>query len=154
MKIKKILGVLFTSMLLLTMSSSVFAADVTPNAVGIGDSRTNAITLLDNTMYTLFISDANDKDWYKWTNNTGKDRYVSATLYPTAPGTSLNLSAIIDYGGGIETSVLHGERSVPTNGMRFRNLYVPNGASLYVIIGNDLSTLTQYDFNILSGSVN
>ncbi|MDU0332633.1 hypothetical protein RW092_20905 [Paenibacillus sp. 3LSP] len=151
MKIKKILGVLFTSMLLLTMSTSVFAADVTPNAIGIGDTREQAITLFDNTMYTLYNSGPNDYDWYKWTNDTGTDRFFNATLYPTASGTSLNMGVIIYYpSSNIESTFIPGQRNVPSNGVIIENLYIPAGAVVYLRIGNDLSGTVQYNFNILT----
>ena len=151
MKLKKVVMILLTSLMLLTISSSVTASEITPNATGIADTREDAITLFNNKMYTLFISDASDKDWYKWTNDSGSPQIVDAFLYPTAPGTSLNLSAIIFYKNKLETSVIHAKRNVPTNGMMFDNLYIPDGGGVYFIIGNDLTGSVQYKFNILTG---
>lgn len=148
MKLKKVVMILLTSLMLLTISSSVTASGITPNATGIADTKEDAITLFNNTMYSLFISDANDQDWYKWTNDTGGPRQLCGYLYPTAPGTSLNLAAVVDY-GKYQTTLLHGERNVPTNGMRIENLYVPDGATIYFRIANDLSGAVQYKFNIL-----
>lgn len=152
MKFKKVVMILLASLMLLTISSSVTASEITPNAISIGDTREDAITLFNNTMYTLFISDANDKDWYKYTNYSGSPQLVNAVLYPTAPGTSLNLSAIIYYDNNVETSLLHAQRNEPTNGMVFYNLYVPDGGGVYFRIGNDLSGTVQYQFNILTGT--
>ncbi|MBA9087059.1 hypothetical protein FHR92_003539 [Fontibacillus solani] len=150
MKLKKVLTVFLTVVMLLTLSSSVYATDVSPTAIGIGDSRETAITMFDNEMYSLYISGPNDYDWYKWTNNTGKDIIWDVTLYPTATGTSLNLAAIVVYPGGLETSLLHGQRNYPSNGMKIHNLYVPPGSSVYVRIGNDNSDTVQYRTNMVA----
>lgn len=145
-------SVLFASMLLLTMTQPAIAADVSTNVVGIGDTRDNALTLISNQPYDLFIANASDVDWYKWTNNSGKDRWILLDLRSNGGQTSLDLAAQIKYTETRESTLLYAEPTKP--GSEFpaiiRNLYVPQGATLYVrASANKFVTQEQYRLNFI-----
>ncbi|EHB65223.1 hypothetical protein [Paenibacillus lactis] len=150
---KKFVAIFLVLVGILGTSVAAFAEEtndsISPTAIGIGDTRETAITLFDNTLYDLYIQGNNDVDWYKWTNATGKAVFFNATIYPTAPGTQLNMGVIIDY-GNFESTFLPGQKNEPTNGVIIQGLYIPNGASVFVKIGNSNSDTVQYRFNMLA----
>ncbi|GIO84517.1 hypothetical protein J25TS5_14490 [Paenibacillus faecis] len=131
MKLKRVLTVLLTSVMLLTMSSSVFAADVKPMASGIGDTKEQALTLLPAEKYTLYISNINDQDWYAWKNNTGEVKYTGGFLNQNDVNHRVGL--MIDYGNGRVTDLLYAQ-SQPFHSIHWQNFAIPNGATLYLVV--------------------
>lgn len=143
MKFKKILTVLFTSVLLLTFSLPASAAP------GIGDTKNTALTLLPSQVIKLFLAaDSSDKDWYKWTNNTGEDKFVSIDVFLSGGSTTdFRLGYIIDYGNNRETYIAYTDTLYGGNIMSFDYLYLTAGSTVYFVIehapGKNVSA--QYD---------
>ncbi|MNW37000.1 hypothetical protein D3C74_140260 [compost metagenome] len=150
MKFKKVLTVLFTSVMVLTMSSSVMAesteaTEVTPFIIGVGDTRDTAINLIPSQNYSLFLSnDNNDKDWFKWTNNTNQYKRVSSNVYFNGSRLNYRFGFIIDYGNGKETNLVYDDPDISGDLMSLDNLYLPPGATLYLVLrhapGRDIAT--------------
>ncbi|WP_068617410.1 hypothetical protein [Paenibacillus tuaregi] len=149
MKLKKSLAVLLTSLMLLTVSQSAFAAEVTPYAVGVGDTKTQAITIPSTSEnFSLFLSNSEDKDWYKWTNTTGKDQYLSAFLAPVGNQNAFRLGLQIAYTNGLETSISYPYYSGPGNSQSHTDVLIPNGATAYLIVDSTKFVLEQYNLYI------
>ncbi|WGU95596.1 hypothetical protein QJQ58_04810 [Paenibacillus dendritiformis] len=86
MKFKKTISTFIMLAMVLVLSQSAFAA------TGIADTREKAITMfLPQSPITLFISDAEDQDWYTWTNNTGQDRFIYVNLQSGSGNTFIKL---------------------------------------------------------------
>lgn len=136
MKLKKILVVLFTCVMLLTMSSSVFANEITPFAAGFADTIDKAHTLTPNKAgiptFSMSLSNAQDKDWYKWTNTTGEGRYISS-LFLTDNQSKYIMGNKVVYGNGKETNVFYNEYDDGRLGV-ISNIYVPPNGTIYLVI--------------------
>ncbi|NWL87029.1 hypothetical protein DMN77_05380 [Paenibacillus sp. 79R4] len=147
MKLKKVLAVLFACVMVLTMSSSVFAADVQPQAAGIGDTKDSAISLLSMSQdHTLYLSNAQDQDWFKWTNNTGAGKLVSAFVMPSGNQCIFRVGMQIKYADGKESSVFYGTTPNPGSGTHLYRVYVPEGATAYIVIDSTYYAMEQYQF--------
>lgn len=162
MKMKKMLSILLISSSLLAISPSAFAdsaesatvqpsGTITPYVSGLGDTLDNAITLTNMQEYSLYIDRAQDEDWYKWTNDTGAAKLVSTGVLNLGPQNSLQISSIVKYADGRETTMLYAEPTIVGNSSKqsnIRNLYVPDGATVYLRINaNKFVAIEQYKFN-------
>lgn len=138
MKLKKLLTVLLTSMLLLTLSTSVFASDVSPTAVGVGDTRESATSFILNSSnkaeYSLFLQSSSDEDWYKWTNTTNKTRIVGIQCQSTDSNTASRIGIQYDYGNGVLSSLMYADSSGQTSNHYMTNIAVPPGSTIYVVL--------------------
>ena len=76
MKLKKVLAVLFTSVLILTFSTPAYGA------TGVADTKDKALSLIPGNSIQLFISNSQDQDWYVYTNNSGEAGYFFAYITP------------------------------------------------------------------------
>lgn len=125
MKFKKMLTVLFTSVLLLTFSSPAGAV------TGLGDTKASAITLIPLTEYNLFISNSTDQDWYSWKNNTGGAVYASGFL--NQGNVNHRVGFMIKYADGFETDMLYA-MSKPHHSIHWNGFIIPNGATVYLVV--------------------
>ncbi|GAA0390621.1 hypothetical protein [Paenibacillus motobuensis] len=146
MKLKKVLTVLFTTLLLLTLSSSAFASEITPTAVGIGDTKESAITLVGNSEFNLFLSDSADKDWFKWTNNTSEYKLVAGYFMPDSKVANYRLGMEINYSPSVNAGRVYAENYGPGNAQIIDNILIPPGASVYYVIDSTEFALMQYTF--------
>ncbi|MNW52359.1 hypothetical protein D3C74_298760 [compost metagenome] len=143
MKLKKVLMVLFTCVMLLTFSSSASAA------TGIADTKNTALGLIPSQVFKLFLAeDSADKDWFMWTNNTGVDKFISADVYLNGSRQDFRLGYLLNYGNNIESTIAYNDTSFSGNVISFDYLYVKAGATVYFVLehapGKNLSA--QYDF--------
>lgn len=146
MKIKKILTVLLTSVMLLTFSSAAYAADVKPNAIGIGDTQAQALSLFPDQSYTLFLSNATDKDWFKWTNNTGVSKKVTAYAWAPSGPTAYRLGATIDYNDGSTPTTIFYSNYGQVGNQVIGNIYLPPNATIYYVVDSVTFAGGQYEF--------
>lgn len=144
MKLKKVLTVLFTCVMVLTMSSSAYASEtsadlteVTPYIIGVGDTQDKALTLVPGQNYTLFLdNDKNDNDWYKWTNNTGEHKYFSMNVMFDGRNSDFRLGFTIDYGNGRKTNIVYTDFVGTGNTLSLESIYLPPGATIYAVVGH------------------
>ncbi|MMZ63110.1 hypothetical protein D1872_253470 [compost metagenome] len=141
MKLKKVLTVLFTTMMLLTFSSSASAA------TGIGDTKESAITIVDGTNYNLFLSDSLDKDWFKWTNNTGEFKFVAAYLVSGSQVAHYRLGMKIEYSPTRTSDLVYAQSTGPGSFQAIDNILIPPGASVYYVVDSVAYSLMQYTFS-------
>lgn len=149
MNLKKALTSLLAVSMMFSISAPAFAdnADVRPTVVGIADTRETALSYIPGNSYSLFLSDSNDKDWYKWTN-TGAGRFILVYLQPQGQNIKFRMGIEMVHKDGTETSRFY----APTlngnaNGMYIRNLYVPEGATVYAVIDStEFIAQGQYTF--------
>lgn len=141
MKLKKTLTVLMTSVMLLTFSSSASAA------VGIGDTQENAITINSGADLRLFIQNAQDQDWFVYTNNSGVTGRFSAFLNPYADGENFRFGFQIVY-NEYEKSELH-YADYTTISQLLGGIYVPVGAKVYIVVKKTNDVMTQYQLGFL-----
>ena len=128
------------------MSSSVFAAYVKPYVTGIGDTKESAISIPSTSEdYSLFLSNAQDQDWFKWTNNTGQGKLVSAFLRPHGNQCIFRIGMQIKYADGKESGVFYGATPTHGNGTSLYRVYIPEGATAYIVIDSTYFALEQYD---------
>lgn len=85
-------------------------ADFSTNAAGFADTQAQAFSISPNAAgvvtFSLSLSSSTDVDWYKWTNNTGRDKFVSTVLTPINGGTSnYILDHEIVYANGLKTGL-------------------------------------------------
>lgn len=129
---KKFVSTLLVFALMLVLSQSAFAAtgfaDTQETAFAITPTKGGVITI------TMSLSNSGDKDWYKWTNNTGKGRYISSAFSSGSNGKSeFKLANKIVYNNGKETNLFYNEYSDGRSGLIY-DMYVPNGATIYVVM--------------------
>lgn len=149
---KRILSLLLVAVCLVALSSSAFAREISPTATGVGDTKEKALTLTPGLEYSLYIDSSTDADWYKWTNNTGQGKFFLALLYADGQKNWLNLATQIIYADGRDTTLLYTEPAEP--GTNFpaiiRNLYVPDGATVYFKINaQQFHQTEQYRFEFV-----
>lgn len=170
MKIKKILSVLLISSVVMLPSASAFAeensqlSEVTPFVVGIGDSQSTATSLLLNgqggvlggVVYDLFIQNSTEKDWFKWTNTTASYKRVYATVGGFAGNGPTRAGYKINYNNGFgETQVFYTEKAGTTETQAFGNLFVPAGATVYIVVdAPNFSSPPAYHLNFSAYEVN
>jgi hypothetical protein len=145
---KKFVSSLLVFTLMLVFSTGAFAAK------GIGDTKENAISLIPGNSMSLYIEDRTDKDWYKWTNNTGVMKDFTASVRPidTSEWRNFRLAFKIDYNNGTSTGLVYADyNSGPTQ--YFTGVYIPNGASLYLIVEKVNDVMSQYQINLNVGDI-
>ncbi|MNW51749.1 hypothetical protein D3C74_292420 [compost metagenome] len=142
MKLKKVLMVLFTSMMLLTFSSSANAA------TGIGDTKESAITIVDGSNINLFLSDSLDKDWFKWTNNTGEFKFASGYLVSSSQVAHYRLGIKIEYSPTHTSDLIYAQSTGPGSFQAIGSILIPPGASIYYVVDSVAYSLMQYTFSL------
>ena len=153
MKLKKLLTVLLTSMLLLTLSTSVFAREITPTAVGVGDTRDDAISLFfqnggNRAGYSLFLQSNSDQDWFKWTNTTDKTRFVRIECLSDDRSTPNRLGIQYEYKNRYLSNLMYADTSGISSSHIMNNVSVPPGATIYMVVdAPNLYGMQQYQFN-------
>jgi len=129
--------------MIFTISTSAFTSEttsadlteVTPYIIGIGDTQDKALTLIPSQNYTLFLDEnRDDKDWFKWTNNTGENKFVSFEALLDGSRRDFRLGFIIDYGNGRDTDIVYTDTETSGNLMSLSNLYLTPGATVYVVV--------------------
>lgn len=140
MKLKKMLTVLFTSVLILTFSSPAYAA------TGVGDTKETAITLIPDTTYTLFLSNSSDEDWFKWTNTTGDFKFIGGYFSPSNDAAEYRLGIHIVYSPSQSSFILYADNYGPGNSQVIDNILIPPGATVYFKIDSINYAMMQYDF--------
>ncbi|AWP28761.1 hypothetical protein PVOR_11845 [Paenibacillus vortex V453] len=158
MKLKKMLTVLLISTSVFSFSQAAFAdnattSEVAPFVIGVGDSRELAIDLLQQqNNFNLFLQSGEDEDWFKWTNNTGQDRFVFGAVWPRGYADNiLELGAIVKYNETRETNLITGGLTNKGNTgypSFFQNLYVPEGATLFLRVkAHEFVNTESYEFS-------
>ncbi|MDH6672785.1 hypothetical protein M2277_003447 [Paenibacillus sp. LBL] len=154
MKMKKLFSILLISASLMTVSQSVFAdspvneVEVIPYVIGLGDTKTQAVDIYDGQELNLFLQSAEDEDWFKWTNNTGKGQFTYGFLNNLGPENTVALGIVIQYTPSRESELLIAEptqKGNPNWSSKIRNVYVPDGATLYLRVkADEYVNLEQY----------
>jgi hypothetical protein len=146
LKIKKFLSVLLISAVVMIPSASAFAEDniqiseVSPTAVGIGDSESTAISLILNgeggviggVTYDLFIQNGTEQDWFKWTNTTTNFLRASAAVGGFAGNGPTRAAVIIKTQGLADTGPIYVDQANTPERQNFSNLIIPPGSTVYV----------------------
>lgn len=147
-KIKKFLSVLLITAVVMIPSASAFAEEtavapeITPYVVGLGDSESTATSLLLNgeggvlggITYDLFIQNNTEQDWFKWTNTTSNFLRVNAAIGGMAGNGPTRAGVIIKTPGQTDTGPLYLGNANTSERQYFNNLYVPPGATVYVVV--------------------
>lgn len=139
MKIKKLIVVMVAACMLV-MSQAAYATEVSPTAVGIGDTRETAIPLTPCAptgchMTQLPLTYASDVDWFTWTNSTGEDKFTSVLMISPS-GYSYSLGYQIKYPNGTLSSKVYAPTSAPGGMAVLGAIYVPKGAVLYLEVSS------------------
>ncbi|KZE83499.1 hypothetical protein AV654_07950 [Paenibacillus elgii] len=137
---KKLIPSLIASVILLSVGSqSAFAIK------GAGDTRDTAITLYTSTTRTWTLDSFNDEDWFKWRNDTGSTKYVSASLQSPV-GLNYDIWGYLVTPGG-EYTLNTGENG--PGGLEGFGTSLNPGDTIYIRIkpdSFDYSTTQQYEF--------
>lgn len=149
MKLKNMLSTFIVFVLAMgVFSQSAFAM------TGVGDTKENAISLfpniLDGTLkqdVNLYIDSASDKDWFKWTNTTGKDLSLLAAIQPKDKNSHLRIGMIIQYPSGKETDIFYPILNDPGSAQTLSGFHLPPGTTVYINIdARTFGTPSQYWF--------
>ncbi|MCY9513298.1 hypothetical protein [Paenibacillus apiarius] len=134
---KKYVSTLLVFALMLVFSTSAFAAN------GIGDTKESAISLINEQAISLFIEDSTDRDWFKWTNNTGVTKEFTAWNIPKdeSDWESWRFALQISYNNGRSTGMMYAE---PGRNQYFTGVQVPNGATIYLMVEKTKGAMSQY----------
>lgn len=105
----------------------------------LGDTKDQAIDIFANQRLNLFLQDADDEDWFKWTNNTGTPNYIIVAAYSKERNNTITVGVVLKYANGLETTLLLSEPSKLGNGnpAAIENFYVPEGATLFIRVKAD-----------------
>lgn len=169
MKLKKILSALLVSAVLMIPSASAFAesntnaAEVTPFLIGVGDTQASAISLvLSNgpdvatgfVIYDLFIQDASEKDWFKWTNTSSSFRRVAANIGGYSGNGPIRAGFKINYNNSFgETDLYYSDKANTTNVQTLGNIFVPPGATVYLVVdAPNFTTAPSYHLNFAAST--
>lgn len=132
------------------VSALVGACLLTAPLTSFADPPQPARTLSDNEFYSGYLNASGEQDWYKWTNNTGKDvwnfdiyvytptweNYDIIAAFPRTDG-SFNYYEALDHGSGANGGFDH-----------FKAGHVGKGYTVYwKVVGhtrNDFSTTKNY----------
>lgn len=162
MKIKKIFSVLLISAVVMLPSASAFAENnteatpagtVAPMIVGIGDTRETAVSLLLNeyggVVYDLFIQNATDQDWFKWTNTTGVYKRVGLNVGGFSGNGPTRAGLIINYNNHLlEFGPVYTPQAGTSNLQSFGNIFVPPGATVFIVVDSpNLTSAAAYHLN-------
>lgn len=153
MRLKYMLSTFFVFVLAIgVFSQSAFAM------TGVGDTKENAISLFPEMIpsgsqvgaqdVNLYIDSASDRDWFKWTNTTGKDLALRAAIQPKDENSYLRIGMIIQYPSGKQTSIFYADPSNrPGNAQTLDGFHLPPGATVYISIdAKTFGTTSQYWF--------
>lgn len=164
MKMKKLFSILLISASLITVSQSAFAdeastnSEVTPQVIGVGDTRATAIDLFNGSDYSLFLESATDEDWFKWTNNTGAPKLIYSLAYNKGLENIIVQSAIFQYGDGGESGVIYANPTTKGNtsgASTFEFLYVPAGTTIFFKVqAQEFVKLESYRYQFLVQDIN
>ncbi|WP_051236838.1 hypothetical protein [Paenibacillus pinihumi] len=130
MKLKK-LFIAVMVICMLSFSQSAFAI------TGIGDTRDTAIPISMCPPLTgcqginLFLSNANDVDWFKWENNTGAARTINV-VFQSPSNASYVIGATMMLNNHLYGTLYPKEHS-PGQLLAF-TYYVPAGATFYAVV--------------------
>ncbi|MBG9736217.1 hypothetical protein [Paenibacillus alvei] len=137
---RKFASTLLVFALMLSFSSNAFAAK------GVGDNHESAITLFPKNTVNLYVEDSTDKDWFTWTNNTGKMQKFTAWAHPKDDWKNFRLAFQIEYSDNTKTRLLYANYNIgPLQSID--NIYIPNGAKLYLLIEKVNNSMSQYSLN-------
>ncbi|CAH0120429.1 hypothetical protein PAE9249_02948 [Paenibacillus sp. CECT 9249] len=142
---KRILSLLLVAVCLVALSSSAFTnkGEITPTAIGIGDTKETALTIIPGQDFKLFIQNDQDEDWFTWTNNTGGTKFFSAHILGN-DATKLRLGMEIDYHNGRESEV-YAKTRTNSNYLSVPNIVIPNGTTVYVVVDSPNNVMAQYE---------
>lgn len=126
----------------LTLPSSVFATEVTPAAIGIGDTKENAITARNGDYFQLFIQNSQDLDWFVYTNNTGEMGNFRAFLN-SSDYENFRIGCQIKYPDGRESSIFYNDPYIGPS-LIIGDILVPDGAKVYIVVRKTDDNLAQY----------
>ncbi|MCY9515894.1 hypothetical protein [Paenibacillus apiarius] len=142
MRIKKMITILFASMMLVTFTQPAMAA------TGIADTPETAITLTTETnTFSLYTNGKGDDDWFAWTNNTGEmKRLFVAVANGTTGKAGLMLGMRIQYKHGEKTSLVYAEKLGEINSGLFSDFLIPKGATIYFVVKAKEYSIEQYNF--------
>lgn len=143
MKFKKMIFVLFTSMMLLIIAQRSAMA-----AIGIADTPDTAITIPAETItYSLYTNGKGDEDWFVWTNDTGKVKNLFAAVANGTTGKAdLMLGMRLQYKNGEKTNLVYAEKYGDVNSGLFSNFLIPKGAKIYFVVSAKEHSMEQYNF--------
>lgn len=148
---KKILSIFLVVIGLISSSASSFATDVTPTAIGLGDTRETAVNFFPGQSYNLFTQSISDKDWFTWTNDTGVYKHEVVNIVGPQQN-NLSLRVIIDYKNNRESEV-YAPRNPIGNFQSVANLLVPPGATVYAVVESLVDTVTPYRIDLYAFDV-
>ncbi|WP_157259795.1 hypothetical protein [Paenibacillus sp. OSY-SE] len=140
MKFKKSFSMFFVFVMVLVFSQNAFAA------VGVGDTKESAINLFPPSSIELYISNSKDKNWFTWTNNTGKMKMLTSFLNPSSDSNKFRLGFLMEYINGRKTDLLYAS-TLPSH--IISNIYIPDGAKLYIVVDKIDDYMTQYRLGFL-----
>lgn len=143
MKLKKFL-VIAVALCMFTLSQAAYANEVTPFATGIGDTEATALVRpFGINEFNTWLTDANDVDWYKYTNNTNTNHYIRAELWHPSTFVKYKFEAKIVYDALHSTSMLQSSNVGVFN--LFQGLQIPPGATFYMKVSTDSSVFDPND---------
>lgn len=137
MKFKKTISTFIMLAMVLVLSQSAFAAK------GIGDDPKSAISLIPGKSMNLYIEDSTDKDWFTWTNDTGKTKSILAYAQPTDDWKNMRLAFKIQYNENTSTGLMYANYNVGV-AQFIENVYIPSGAKLYILVEKVNNKMSQY----------
>lgn len=140
MKHKRFVTSILAFVFMLVFATSVFAAK------GIGDTQESAITIFPKNAVNLYIEGNTDKDWFIWTNNTGKMQRFVAWIQPKDDWNNFRLALKIQYIDNTSTGLMYANYNIGPHQF-IENIYIPNGAKLYLLVEKVNHSLTQYSLN-------
>ncbi|RXZ84168.1 hypothetical protein EBB07_03550 [Paenibacillaceae bacterium] len=133
MKAKKYLIVLMLTAMVMVLSQSAFATDITPTAIGFDDTEETAMPLTPSgtESFEFFLTNANDVDWYKWTNTTSKVRVMYAIVEGSSPQ-NFYPEYKIKLPDGDETKLFYPSLTYDDKDWYLDQIVVPVGATVYL----------------------
>ncbi|AWB44244.1 hypothetical protein DCC85_08460 [Paenibacillus sp. CAA11] len=113
---------------------SVDEQSMETQAIKIQNTKETAMPTAPRNKHIVYMLFADEEDWFKWTNNTGKPQFVEASLAALGEKNSVRMAAQIEYDADHESPLMiHDEVAKPhwREGVTMKGLYVPDGASIY-----------------------
>ncbi|AWB44243.1 hypothetical protein DCC85_08455 [Paenibacillus sp. CAA11] len=113
---------------------SVNEQSMETQAIKIQNTKETATPIIPRSKHRVFMFFADEEDWFKWTNNTGKPQFVEATMAALGEKNSVRMAAQIEYDADHESPLMiHDEVAKPhwQGSVTMKGLYVPDGASIY-----------------------
>ncbi|WP_157259640.1 hypothetical protein [Paenibacillus sp. OSY-SE] len=147
MKFKKIVSTFFVFAFVLVFSQSAFAL------TGVGDTQENAISLFpapsgDDLFQDidLYLDSSEDKDWFKWTNTTGENKFLGAYLSSKGRECNFRLGMTIKYTPTRNSNMVYADYIGPGNAQMIDNIIIPPWATVYIKIDSTKFVPEQYVF--------